>query len=157
MLTVKQGCGRWGGNKPTPVRQARSRRGPREHQAAGGFMETSPCAWRWLSTSTTSSGQGERHCPVALGPDVLGSPRPLCSTGGGMLGPKSPQLQQGSARCARGTGGGRAGSREGRRNAWERHPKGAPERAALPANEVGACERARAENPRRAHQAPCLR
>lgn len=83
MLTVKQGCGRWGGNKPTPVRQARSRRGPREHQAAGGFMETSPCAWRWLSTSTTSSGQGERHCPVALGPDVLGSPRPLCSTGGG--------------------------------------------------------------------------
>lgn len=100
---------------------------------------------------------GRETLSCCLGARRLGVPKTPLQYWGGMLGPKSPQLQQGSARCAGGTGGGRAASREGRRNAWERHPKGAPERAAFPANEVGACERVRAENPRRAHQAPCLR
>lgn len=127
----------------------------------GGFTETFPCAQSWLSTSTTSADQWERRDANTVllpwGQTSWVPQDPSAVLVGGMLGPKSPQSQQGSVCCAGGTGGGRAVSREGRRNAWGRRPNGAPERATLPANEVGACERARAENPRRAHQAPCLR
>lgn len=161
MLTAKQGCGRRGGNKPTPARQARSRKGPRERQAEGASWTPLPVhgggskpvppvqASERGVTQTLSCRLGAR--------DVLGSLRPLCSAGGETLGPKSPQLQRGSACSAGDTGGGTAASWEGRQNTWGWRPKGAPERATLPANEVGACERARAENPRRTHQAPCPR